>query len=287
MRSRFWIPLAVPALVVLAILAAFARPAAPPAKAATPWPVYLSDRAAHRLAVRPGDVLEVAVQPAGPWQAVRVAGVYRPRRYPSEVARTSVDLRLHLPDLQRLLGIGDEADTIVLRLRRPRDAAAVASRLNAAALGFRAYTSADLAERNSGTFEVIRRFHRAIGMVTILAGSVFLLAIMTLKGEEMRREVGALRLIGLSSRTVSAAMLGIATAVSLLGTAAGVVLSYLLSFAINAYYRRVFDTDLVFSQITPGLLALAGGLGVALGIAAGAVTAWRLLRQAPLAQVGR
>jgi putative ABC transport system permease protein len=251
------------------------------------WPVFLSDRAARRLGVAVGDVLEVAVQPAGPWHAVRVAGVYRPRRYPTDVGRTSVDMRMHLPDLQRLLGLGDDVDSIVLRLRRRGEDAAVASRLNAATLGFRAYTSAELAQRNSSTFVVISRFHRAIGVVTTLASSVFLLAIMALKGEEMRRQIGALRLIGVSPRTVTGAMLAIATAVSLLGTGTGIALSYLLSFAINAYYRRIFDTDLLFSQITPGLLALTAGLAVALGIAAGGMTAWRLLRRPPLQQVGR
>ncbi len=60
-----------------------------------------------------------------------------------------------------------------------------------------------------------------------------------------------------------------------------------MSAAINGYYRRLFDTTLVFSQITPALLADVAGLSVALGIAAGALTAWRLLRQPPLRQIGR
>jgi putative ABC transport system permease protein len=163
----------------------------------------------------------------------------------------------------------------------------LAERLNASALGVRAYTSADLAARTSSTFEVITRFHRAIGIVTILASSVVLLVIMTLKGEEMRRQVGVMRLIGISPRTVAGAMLAIATGVSLLGTAVGIGIGAVLSLAINAYYRRFFDTDLMFSQITPGLLGFTATLAVALGIAAGAVTAWRLLRPAPMEQVGR
>lgn len=251
------------------------------------WPVFLSERAARQLDVRIGDALEVALAPAGPWQRVRVAQVYRPVRYPTDVGRTRIDLRLHLPDLQRLTGRGDEVDSIVVRLRTPAQASAVAARLNAAALGMQAYTSADLAARNSTTFVVITRFHRAIGFVTILASSIFLLTIMALKGEEMRRQVGAMRLIGISPRTITGAMLGIATGVSLLGTAAGIGIGYLLSEAINAYYRYLFDTDLVFSRITPGLIGLVTTLSVVLGIAAGAATAWRLLRPAPLDQIRR
>ena len=253
----------------------------------TVWPVFLSDRAARQLGVRVGDLLELAIGPTGPWQEARVAQVDRPVRYPTEVGRTRIDLRLHLPDLQALTGRGDEVDSIVVRLRNPSRADAEAARLNAAELGIRAYTSADLAARNSTTFVVITRFHRAIGFVTILASSIFLLTIMALKGEEMRRQVGAMRLIGISPRTITGAMLGIATGVSLLGTAAGIGIGYLLSQAINTYYRHLFDTDLVFSRITPGLIGLAATLSVVLGIAAGAATAWRLLRPAPLDQIGR
>jgi ABC-type lipoprotein release transport system permease subunit len=262
-------------------------PAVSPAVPHDVWPVFLSDRAAHRLGVGPGDLVELALQPSGPWRRARVAQVYRPVRYPTEVGRVPVDLRLHLPDLQSLTGRGDEVDSIVVRLRTPRHAAAVAERLNASALGVRAYTSADLAARTSSTFEVITRFHRAIGVVTILASTVFLLAIMTLKGEEMRRHVAVMRLIGISPGTIAGAMLAIATGVSLLGTAAGIGIGAGLSLAINAYYRHLFDTDLMFSRITPGLLGFTTILSVALGIAAGALTAWRLLRPAPLEQLGR
>jgi putative ABC transport system permease protein len=251
------------------------------------WPVFLSDRAARRLGVGPGDVLELALRPTGPWRTARVARVYRPVRYPTEVGRVPVDIRLHLPDLQMLVGRGDEVDSVIVRLRTPSHAAAVAERLNAAALGVRAYTSADLAARNSSTFEVITRFHRAIGIVTVLASSVFLLAIMALKGEEMRQQVGVMRLIGISPRTVVGTMVTIATGVSLLGTGVGVGIGFALSLAINTYYRYLFDTDLVFSRITPGLVGFATTLSVVLGIAAGAIIAWRLLRSAPLDQVGR
>jgi putative ABC transport system permease protein len=250
-------------------------------------PVFLSDHAARRLGVGPGDGFDLAAHPTGPFKPARVVQVYRPSQYPTEVGRDQIDIRLHLADLQALTGRGDEVDSIVVRLRTPSTAPQVASRLNASVLGIHAYTSADLAGRNSSTFEVITRFHRAIGVVTILASSVFLMAIMTLKGEEMRGQVGVMRLLGLSTRTVAGTILLIATGISLLGSAIGIGLGYLLSTAINLYYRRLFDTDLVFSRITPHLVGMATTLSVLLGIAAGGITAWRLLRRSPLDQIGR
>ncbi len=249
--------------------------------------VSLSERSARLLGVRPGDMPELSASPAGPWTAVRVERVYRPVLYPSELAMRSIDVRLHLPDLQALLGGADEVDSLVVRLRRPDRAQVVAARLDAVGIGIRAYTSADLARRNSSTFEVIARFHRAIGAVTILASSVFLLVIMTLRGEELRRQVGVMRLMGISRSTIAGAVLLIATGVVLLGSAAGIGLGYAMSEAINAYYRHAFDTDLRFSQITPPLLGEVTVLSIVLGLAAGALTVWRLLRRRPLDQVGR
>jgi len=249
--------------------------------------IAMSERSARQLGLHEGAILEIAAGATGPWLRVRLARVYRPTLYPSELALRTVDVRLHLPDLQALEGGADEVDSIVVRLRRPAQANVVAARLNAAALGFRAYTSADLARRNSSTFEVIARFHRAISAVSILASSVFLLAIMTLRGEGLRRQVGLMRLVGISRASVAGTVLLIATGVALLGSAVGIGLGYAVSAAINGYYRRLFDTTLVFSQITPALLADVAGLSVMLGVAAGALTAWRLLRQPPLRQIGR
>lgn len=250
--------------------------------------VALSERTARALGVAAGDVIEVAPTAAGPWQRVRVAHLYRPLLYPTEIADRDADIRLHLPDLQALAaGGGDEVDSIVVRLRDPSRASRVAADLTAMGLGVRAYTSAELARRNSSSFEVVARFHRAIGAVAVLAGSVFLVTIMTLRGEEMRREVGMMRLMGLGGRTVAGTVLFVATAVATAGSLAGAGLAYAFSFAINTYYRRLFETDILFSRVTWRLVADATVLSIVLGTAAGALTAWRLLRRRPLDQIGR
>jgi len=247
----------------------------------------LADRSARLLGVRAGDLIDLGTAASGPWRTFRIAHVYRPAEYPTEISRTRVDVRLHLADLEALEGGQDEVDSIVVRSRAPARPAELASRLEALPIGTRAYTSAELAARNSTTFEVIARFHRAISAVTILTSSVFLFTIMTLRGEEMRQQVGLMRLIGLSARTVAAAVLLIASGIALAGSVVGVGLGYALSAATNAGYRQAFDTTLVFSQITLPLLAEAVALSVALGVAAGAVAAWRLLRPRALEQLGR
>ena len=58
------------------------------------------------------------------------------------------------------------------------------------AFGFRAYPAAEVAIETSATFRVVNRFHRAIGIITIVASAIFLLCITLLKVDERRREVG-------------------------------------------------------------------------------------------------
>ena len=259
--------------------------------------VAVSGRTARALGVGAGDAIDIAPTAAGPWRRARVAQLYHPRLYPTEVADRDADIRLHLPDLEALGGAArprsaaapaaDDVDSVVVRLRDPAAAPRVAAEITTMELGVHAYTSTDLARRNSSSFEVIERFHRAIGAVAVLASSVFLVTIMALRGEEMRREVGMMRLMGLSSRTVAAAVLLIAAAIAGAGSLAGAGLASVLSLGINAYYGRLFDTDIVFSQVTWRLVAGAAALSIALGIGAGALTAWRLLRRRPLDQIGR
>ena len=57
--------------------------------------------------------------------------------------------------------------------------------------------------------------------------------------------------------------------------------------ATNSYYRRFFDTELTFSLITPRIVLFSVGLSLLLGLAAGALAAWRLVRTPPMVLWGR
>jgi putative ABC transport system permease protein len=250
--------------------------------------VLVTDRTARALGLSVGDTLEVApdasMREAAP---LRIAGIYRPRPDPFEVGYGRLHLAMHLTDLAALTGAEDRADRIVVRLRDPAGRQAFAADFNRAAYGMRAYTSEDLARRSSSTFVVISQFHKAIGVVSLLAGLVFLVAIMMLKVEEMRRELGALRLLGISRRTVVQSVLAIAAAVAFFGSLLGVGLGLLAIAVINPLAQARYDTDLVFARATPAVVALAVGLSVCMGVVAGVAVAARLVRARALDQVGR
>ena len=250
--------------------------------------VLVTDRTARALGLAVGDTLDVSadasMHDATAW---RIAGIYRPRPDPFEVGYGRLHLAMHLPDLAALTGAEDQVDRIVVRLRDPARRQAFADDFNRAAYGMRAYTSEDLARRSSSTFVVISQFHKAIGIVSLLAGLAFLVAIMMLKVEEMRRELGALRLLGISRRTVVRSVLAIAAAVAFLGSLLGIGLGLLAIAVINPLAQTRYDTDLVFARATPAVVALAVGLSVLMGVVAGVAVAARLAHARALDQVGR
>ena len=75
--------------------------------------------------------------------------------------------------------------------------------------------------------------------------------------------------------------------IAVVGSALGAGLALLAGAATNAYYRRFFDTDLIFSLITPRIVLFSVCLSLALGLAAGAIAAWRLVRTRPMVLWGR
>lgn len=242
---------------------------------------------AQELGVSLGDT--VALGPAVDSlrrQAVIVA-IYEPKPDPAEIAKRERHIRLHLPDLAALLGAPDRVDRFGVGLRHGTSPDSAAADLNRLAFGYRAYSSSAIASESSQTFLVVSRFHRAIAVITIVASAVFLLCIMLLKVEERRLDAAVMRFVGVRRRTIFGALLLEAALVALLGSIVGAGLAYVASTATNAYYRNFFETQLTFSLITPDIVLFSMTLSLVLGILAGTLAAWRLVRTRPLVLWGR
>jgi putative ABC transport system permease protein len=249
--------------------------------------VALERRLARELGLSVGDTLRLGPSPDSLGALVTVAAVYQPRPDPAEIAKGERHLRMHLPDLARLLGAPDRVDRLSIGLKPGVSADSAAAILDQGAYGYRVYSSHAIASESSQTFLVVSRFHRAIAVITIIASAVFLLCIMLLKVEERRLDAAVMRFVGVRRRTIFGALLLEATLVAALGSVVGTGLAYLAGAATNAYYRRFFDTALTFSLITPGIVLFSVLLSLVLGALAGALAAWRLVHTRPLILWGR
>lgn len=251
-------------------------------------PILLSRIAARRADVRVGDVVRVSADPGLTGaRAMRVAGILGVKADPVDIGRGTLWVKLHLTDMAGVTRRPDDVDEVILKARRPADAAALRDRLNSLGLGYHAYTSEELARRTSQTFEVISLFHRAISVITLVAGAVFLLAILLFKVEERKRELGALRLIGIRRRSLLVFLCVEALGISVAGSVAGLALGRAGASAVNAFYQNYYHTTLVFASVTPGVAWVSGLLGAGFGLAAGFLVALRVVRTPALELLGR
>jgi putative ABC transport system permease protein len=281
----------------LLLQASVQRPAEPDRQLRT---VAIDDAFAARAHLKVGDTVSVSSRPgmgtareAGPLtrlpaaEQVVIAAIVRRGADPSEVARGDFRMRMHLDQLQRVSGYGDRVDRFAIATTPTADIGRTIDRINKAAFGFKAYTSRGIAVETSRTFQVVSRFHRAIGVITIMASSMFLLCIMVLKVEERRRDIAALRLIGISRTSVVRSIIIESAFVAVLGSVLGVLLGWVASLLVNWHYQALYQTPLQFSMVTTPVVAFSVSLSLLLGIGAGLLASLRLARTPPLELFGR
>lgn len=247
-----------------------------------PRSVAIDERLATDAHLKVGDRIVLTPTPGGPGDTVVIAALIQRRADPSEVARAEYRVRMHLDELQRLTAYGDRVDRFAVATTTPAATDNALRSINSAAFGFRAYRSHDIAVETSRTFLVVSRFHRAIGVITIVASAIFLLCIMLLKVDERRRDVAALRLMGISASSIVKSVMVESAVVAVIGSAVGVAIGALSTWLINWHYRGVYRTPLSFALITPSIVTLAVSLSLVLGLVAGFLAAQRLVRQPPL-----
>lgn len=261
-------------ITLLALVLTLARSAGIDAR---PPELLLEARTARELGLSPGDTVWVSGLQTTE-RAFILAGTYRRPADPSTVTLRDYRAVFHLPDLQEMLGARDRVDRFSLKLRPGADRDLVIAEIDRLAFGADAVTTERVAAATSETFRVVSRFHRALAGITITGSAVFLLCLVVLKIDERRLEGASMRDVGISRRTLFLWMFAETAAMAAVGTAAGLMLGWLGSAAINAYFRGRYDTALAFARVTPDLALLVGVIGMATGVAVGMLAGLDLVR---------
>jgi putative ABC transport system permease protein len=237
---------------------------------------------AERLSV--GDVVQLAAtSDAKQTKEFRIAGIYEPTPDPSRLGTIPRQIRLHLPDLLALTRPPDAAagsehvSTINVALADPGDAASFARDVANRMPGVSARRSADA--EDAAAFLVLERFHLAIAIVTIVAATVFLLALTIMLVDERRETVGVLRLIGLPARRILLQIFLEGALIASVGSLFGLVLAVASQAFINRFFQWRYDTALIFVRITPDVAALCLAIAIPLGAIATVAASWTLLRR--------
>ena len=237
-----------------------------------------------------GDVVTVAADPGGTRAArFRVAGVYEPTPDPMKFNVERLEARLHLDDLLSLTAdpsdpaSNESVTSINVALAEPADAAEFSRRLFARV----PLVGANPAGAESATFTVIDRFHTAIAAVTVIGSTAFLLALMVIRAEERKETVGILRLIGISRQTILVEVIVEGLLVAIGGAVFGVAIAMAAQRGVNLIFQARYDTTLVFVRVTPAIALRSVAVAVPVGVVAGAVASWTLLRRGAAALVRR
>jgi putative ABC transport system permease protein len=248
--------------------------------------ILISRQLATAEGLHVGDTVSLANKPDGTGaRQFRIAGLYEPVADPMRLAAKRHEARLHLPDLLSLTAdpsdpLSSESVTAInVALTDPRDADAfardVAARIPIPQVTARA---AQGGEGTATVFVVLDRFHFAIAIVTIVASTVFLLALMLMLVEERRETVGILRLIGLRKSRILLQVFAEGLLIAAAGAAFGILFAAALQGAVNAFFQWKYDTALVFVRITPQIALRCVLLAVPLGVLASLISSWTLLR---------
>lgn len=263
--------------------------------AQTPAPpgILISRQLAEAHGLARGDTLRFSADPSGANpRDFRVADVYEPTPDPMELNASKFRARMHLPDLLGMTAPsdaepGDETiDAINIRIKDSEERRAFSRRLMSRIPSIIARPS-EYAGPSGSTFVVIRRFHLAIALVTILASTVFLLALSLMLVDERRETVGILRLIGLQSRRVLVQVFVEGLLIAGGGAVFGLALALASEFAINRYFQWHYDTTLVFVRVTPLVWLQCLLIAIPLGVAATVTASWTMLKRRGLALARR
>jgi putative ABC transport system permease protein len=272
-------------VIAVVVLGALAAGGAALAQDESPT-VLVSRQLAESEGLALGGLVQLAADAAGTApRSFRIAGIYEPTPDPARLGSVPREVRLHLPDLLELTRdaatpVGAEhVDGIGVALTDPLDAEGFARDVAARMPGVFARRAG---EGGTGPFLVLERFHLAIAIVTIVAATIFLLALTIMLVEERRETVGVLRLLGLPVRRILLQVLLEGVLIAGVGAVVGLGLALASESLINRFFQWRYDTALIFVRVTPGVAARCIAIAVPLGAAATVTASWALMRRSGL-----
>jgi putative ABC transport system permease protein len=264
-----------------------------PAASDSPPAILISRQLAAARSLEVGDTVHLARDSAGASsREFRIVGIYEPIPDPARINAPKHETRLHLPDLLTFTAppgdvlAGENVEAISIAVETGVDPVEYAEELTGRVPAVSAVSVRELTSR-AGLFVVLERFHLAIALVTIVASTVFLLALTVMLVDERRETVGVLRLIGLTSRRILVQVFVEGLVIAGLGALFGIVLALASQGLINRYFQWRYDTALVFVRITPDVVWQSLAIAVPLGVAGSVLASWALLRRGALTLVRR
>ena len=236
--------------------------------------IILGRELARNLGVIPGEMI-TAISPQGAMTAVgmvpkmrpfRVVGVFEAGLYEYDAALAYVPLAA----AQEFVGLGTRVTGIEVRVHDVERARTIARAIQAR-LGFPFWTR-DWMEMNRNLFSALRLEKTVMFIITVLIVLVAAFAIIShliMLVIEKRREIGVLRAMGASTRSIMAIFMVEGVIIGVAGTTIGCLLGYLGGFLQTTYQLIRLPGDVYLLSTLPMKVRLMDFVmvaGAALGI---------------------
>jgi putative ABC transport system permease protein len=223
----------------------------------------IGDLIAAQLHLGPGDTIRIGSR------NFTVAGIFH-----SGITFEDQGVITTLADAQQLAGrTPDETTTIAIRLAPQVSITAAKRQIEKTFSGVSAISDPSEAIRAGADSELISKAVLLIVVLALIIGVLAVANTMLAAVLERRRELALLSTIGWSPRQVAGLVLGEAIAVSLVGTAAGLVLGVIASGALPAALGL---QSFISPELTAWGLGRACLIGVTIGVLGALYPIWRV-----------
>ncbi|MFB6128052.1 MAG: ABC transporter permease [Halolamina sp.] len=134
---------------------------------------------------------------------------------------------------------------------------------------------ADVVEGVRSVISRITRFVTGVAVMSLVVGAFGIANIMLVSVTERTREIGVMKAVGATNREVMSLFLAESVTLSGLGAVVGVPLGLAVGYAATRYAEVGFT-------VAVDWVAIAVGIGLAIGVVAGLYPAWRAARVDPI-----
>ncbi len=262
--------------------------------------VILSESLAEELGLALNDTVDVAPEVSSPRQPFVVVGTLATQLSSEQIIQELRWAFFRLSELQELVGVGlgngtveDRASRVIVTLEpearlAPGRAREVRDAIEAAYPDFAGMvqTKQERLDLLQDEYVVAEVFYVAVGFASLAIGLLFVACVVTISISERTRDIGILRAIGVSRRSIFMMVLTESLALVAVGAAFGVAPGYFAAQYLGGYVASTQGVEPTFIDFTPDLVFGALVWVVAFGLVASLLPAWRATR-APVVEAMR
>ena len=229
--------------------------------------VIVGRQAAEQMGLGVGDTLRLLKS------NFRVVGIYE-----TGISYEDIGVVIGLREAQALTGKPHQVMYYAIKLRDPKQAEAMESRLEAAFPDIDFALTSEIADSMSD-FQVLEQMANQISLLAIFIGGLGMLNTMLMSVLERTREIGVLRALGWRRRQVLGMILKESLLLGAVGGIVGILIGRGIGELVSMAEGMWGSIELVY---TPQMIVQAIIVALLAGIAGGLYPAWRATRMRPV-----